>query len=107
MIFDQEQFYSGHKQKHGYKYQVIVILDGLVSSLIGPFISWRDDWKMVEELGLTAKLQTINGGRQPPHALYLYGDLAYTTIYGIMGPYKNYPSCSHTPAQEKFNKIMS
>lgn len=62
---------------------------------------------MVEESGLAAKLQTINEGCRPPHALYLYGDPAYTTIYGIMGPYKNYPSRPHTPAQEQFNKIMS
>lgn len=73
-IFDQEQFYSGHKQKHGYKYQSVVTPDGLVPSLIGPFIGRRGDWKMVELSGISEKLRAVNGGRRPAHALYLYGN---------------------------------
>lgn len=42
-VIDQEQFYSGHKRKHGYKYHSIVTPDGLVSSLMGPFIGRRGD----------------------------------------------------------------
>ena len=37
-VVDQCQFYSGHKRKHGYKFQSIVTLDGLMSSLMGPFL---------------------------------------------------------------------
>lgn len=107
MMLDQQEFYSGHKQKHSYKYQAVVTPDGLVSSLMGPFIGRRGDWKMVEESGLAEKLRTVNGGRRAAHALYLYGDPAYCTVYGIMGPYKNFPSRLCTPAQDKFNKIMS
>ena len=47
-VLDQEEFYSGHKRKHGYKYQAIVTPDGLVSSLMGPFIGkwWNiQDWQ--------------------------------------------------------------
>ncbi len=107
IILDQEQFYLRHKRKQGYKYQVIVTSDGLASSLIGSFIGQRGNWKMVEESSLAAKLQAVNRGCQPIYALYLYGNPAYTTIYGIMGPYKNYLSHSCTLAQEQFNKIMS
>lgn len=53
------------------------------------------------------KLREVNGGRQPAHALYLYGDPAYCTVYGIMESYKNYPGRPQTPVQEKFNKAMS
>ena len=62
---------------------------------------------MVEYSGLADRLRTVNGGRRPAHALYLYGDPAYSTVYGIMGPYKNYPSRPRTVAQNKFNKAMS
>lgn len=42
-VLDQEQFYLGHKRKHGYKFQSIVTPDGLVSSLMRPFIGhWGD-----------------------------------------------------------------
>lgn len=106
-ILDQEQYYSGHKRKHGYKYQAVVTPDGLVSSLMAPFVGRRGAWKMVECSGLVEKPRAVNGGRRPARALYLYGDPAYSTVYGIMGPYKNYPSRPQTPAQNKFNKAMS
>lgn len=38
LVLDQQKFYLGHKQKYGYKYQAVVTPDGLVSSLMGPFI---------------------------------------------------------------------
>lgn len=70
-LVDQEQYYSGHKRKHGYKYQAVVTPDGLVSSLMGPFIGRRGDWKMVECSGLVEKLRAVNGARRPARALYL------------------------------------
>lgn len=103
-VLDQEQFYSGHKRKHGYKYQAITTPDGLVSSLMGSFIGRHGDWKMVEQSGLEEKQRAVNGGRRPAHGLYLYGDPAYCTVYGIMGPYKNYPTRPRTPAQYQFNR---
>lgn len=106
-MVDQEEFYSGHKRKHGFKYQSIVTPDGLVSSLMGLFISRRGDWKMVEYLGLEDKLREVNGGQRSAYAFYLYGDLAYWTVYEIMGPYKNYPGKPRTATQNQFNKIMS
>lgn len=56
--------------------------------------------------GLKEKLKKVNKGQQPVHALYLYRDLAYYIIYGIMRPYKNYFSRSQTLVQEKFNKAI-
>ena len=106
-MLDQVQFYSGHKRKHGYKYQTITTPDGLVSSLMEPFIGRHGDWKMVDQSGLEEKQRAVNGGRRPAHGLYLYGDPAYCTVYGIMGPYKNYPTRPRTPAQYQFNRIMS
>lgn len=106
-VVDQRQFYSGHTRKHGYKFQSIVTPDGLVSSLMGPFIGRRGNWKMVELSGLEARLRAVNAGRPPAMALYLYGDPAYSIIYGIMGPYRNYPNRPRTPAYDQFNKAMS
>lgn len=106
-VLDQHQFYSGHKRKHSYKYQAIVTPDGMMSSLMGPFIGRRGDWKMVELSGLEAKLRAMNAGRRPARTLYLYGDPAYSTVYGIMGLYKNCPGRPRTPAHNRFSKIMS
>lgn len=106
-VLDQRQFYLGHKRKHSYKYQSIVTLDGLVSSLIGLFTIRQGNWRMVELSGLEAKLCAVNQRRRPAMALYLYGDLVYATVYGIMEPYKNYPGRPRTPAHNRFNKWMS
>lgn len=62
---------------------------------------------MVKESDLAKKQQTVNGGCQVAHALYFYGDPVYCIVYGIMRPYKNFPSRPYTSAQNKFNKIIS
>ena len=62
---------------------------------------------MVEYPGLQENLRAVKAGRRPAHALYLYGNPAYSTVYGIMGPYKNYPGRPRTAAEDQFNKIMS
>ncbi len=105
-IFDQEQFYCDYRRQYGYKYQSIVTLNGLVSSFIRLFISQYEDWKIVELSGISKKLRAVNRDRRPAYALYLYGDPTYSIIYGIMGPYKNYPQKLRTVALEKFNKTI-
>lgn len=57
---------------------------------MGLFIGERGDKKMVEELGLVEKLQTVNKGRQVAHAHYFHGKPVYCTVYAIMGAYKNF-----------------
>lgn len=62
---------------------------------------------MVELLGLKAKLRTVNASCLLAMALYLYGNPAYSIIYGIMGPYQNYPNWPRTPTYNLFNKAIS
>ena len=59
---------------------------------MGPFIGRRGDWKMVEFSGLEKRLCEVNQEKRPCMTLYLYGDRVYCIVYGIMGPYKNYPN---------------
>ena len=65
LLVNQKEFYFGHKQKHGYKYQSVVTPNGFVSSLMGPFIGRRGDWKMVELSGLERRLREVNQGKYP------------------------------------------
>lgn len=62
---------------------------------------------MVEYLGLVKRVRVINRGKRLARALYLYSNPTYSTVYGIIRPYKNYPSRPQTLAQNKFNKAMS
>lgn len=52
-------------------------------------------------------MRAINGVCQPVYTLYLYKNPTYSTIYDIMGLYKNYPQKSYTAIQEKFKKTMA
>ena len=85
---NQKDFYSGHKRKHGFKFQGVVTPDGLISSSMGPFIGKDSDWKMVEDSGLTHHLRELNTHVPLDQHFYLYGDPAYSCVWGIMGPYK-------------------
>lgn len=80
--------------------------DELVSSHMGLFIGRQGDWRMVELLGLKARLRVVNAGCLPTIALYLYGDPAHSIIYGIMGAYQNYSYQPRTHAHDQFNKAM-
>lgn len=42
-MIDQEQYYSRHKKKYGYKYQAVITPDRLISSLMGLFIGRYKD----------------------------------------------------------------
>lgn len=59
MILDQQDFYSGYKQKYGYKYQVLITSDGLISNMIRLFISRKSDLAIVEQSGLVEKLWAV------------------------------------------------
>lgn len=43
---NQQWHYSGHKKRHGFKFQAIVTPDGLVSSLQGPYRAPNNDWRI-------------------------------------------------------------
>lgn len=58
-------------------------------------------------LSLEKRLCKVNSGRQVSHALYLYDDLAYFTMYKIMSPYKNNLIYLCTLTQKQFNNIMA
>lgn len=104
---DQEYYYSGHKKAHGFKYQGIATPDGLISSLMGPFLGKDGDWRMVMDSELPNRLKALNQEHEEDGMLYVYGDPAYSAVYGILGPFKNYPSKPRSPDQTRFNLTMS
>ena len=83
----QETYYSGHKGYHGIKYQSIVTPDRLISSLYGPELSPKGDWKLWQESGVEQILRQIFNQNPANQMLYLYGDPAYAPSYEVRGPY--------------------
>ena len=103
---EQQRYYLGHKGYHGIKYQSIVTPDGLISSLYGPELGPKGDWKLWQESGVEQILRNLLKDVEDGEVLTLYGDPAYAPSYGIQAPY-----CAGRvglmPEQEAFNVTMS
>ena len=92
---------------HTFNFQAIVTPDGILSSLMGPFVGKRSDWGMVRDTHLEEYLKKLNCGQLPEDRLFLYGDPAYQGCWGIMGAYKSHIGRPITSDQKRFNIYMS
>jgi hypothetical protein len=82
----QRSAYSGHKKDTGQKWQAVVTPDGLVASLVGPFMGPVNDWAIWRRSQLGEKIREVMDGHS---TLYLYGDPSYKHSYGVIAPFKH------------------
>ncbi len=102
---DQQLVFSGHKRLHGQKYQAIVTPDGLVSSLTGPWPGPVNDWSMWRRSGCPERLREVIQGHK---ILYLYGDPAYRSSYGVACPWTDPRGRRFLPADKQaWNRALS
>ncbi len=71
----QREMFSGHKQRHGLKFQHVMLPNGIVCHSFRPFPGSRPDASMYGVSQVDAQLAAVKGsdGRQ----LAIYGDAAY------------------------------
>ena len=81
--------------------------DGLVLSLIDPYIGKKSDYKMMQLSSLERNLQDLNQRCSVEDRLFLYEDSAYQGCWGIIGAYKSSVDYSITPDQKWFNVQMA
>nr|XP_047145960.1 uncharacterized protein LOC124818887 [Hydra vulgaris] len=99
---NQRIVYNGHKRVHALKFQSIVVPNGMIANLAGPFEGKKHDSTMLCESGLLQQLQQFAWHDGRP--LCLYGDPAYPIGVHLLAPYR---SLNITPDQHAFNKAMS
>ena len=92
---------------HAFNYQAIVTPDGLVLSLMGPYIGKKSDHGMMRLSNLERNLQNLNQGCFVEDCLFLYGDPAYQGYWSIMGAYKSSVGHPITSEQKRFNVQMA
>lgn len=65
---NQRWHYSGHKKRHGFKFQAIVTPDGLVSSLVGPERAPDNDWRILVRSEVAERMRRASLARttSPP-----------------------------------------
>jgi hypothetical protein len=75
--------YSGYYKGNGLKYELITILDELISYASKPFLVPSNDWDIYSESGVAEKLYIIFINHKP---LFLFGDNAYRKLYRCIPP---------------------
>jgi len=106
---DQAAFYSGYKKTHTFKFQSIVTPDGLLSSLIGPFPGPIGDWIVWRSSGIGEILEHLfeKNDVSEDQRLYVYGDSAYVSAFGVIGPYLEQVNRPLRQEEEAANFVLS
>eukprot|EP01007_Sphenomonas_quadrangularis_P004105 NODE_963_length_1070_cov_143.440744_g792_i0.p1 GENE.NODE_963_length_1070_cov_143.440744_g792_i0~~NODE_963_length_1070_cov_143.440744_g792_i0.p1 ORF type:complete len:245 (+),score=29.51 NODE_963_length_1070_cov_143.440744_g792_i0:262-996(+) len=94
----QRAFYSGHRRRHGLKYQGVITPDGMFISFCGPYPGSRHDMWMLRTSGLLGTLRSIFPGNY-----CLYGDGGYALTDVILCPYRR----PIDPTRQRFNSAIS
>jgi hypothetical protein len=106
----QRPLYSGYAGGHCFKFQSVTTPDGLTTSCDGPHLGSIGDWRMWHESGIEEKLQAMFSRLQINDMLYIYGDPAYGSAYGVIGSYRRtggVPARPLSPEQLASNRAMA
>ncbi|KAF8575420.1 hypothetical protein K439DRAFT_1623616 [Ramaria rubella] len=107
----QELVYTGYKKCHGMKYQGVIIPNGLIGHLSGPFRAPQNDMGILAKSNLLEYLKShaIQPGSMqadpPAHPYFqVYGDSAYGVSPVMVSPYSGI--IPPTPEQCAWNTAM-
>ena len=99
--YHQRIMYNGHKSVHSIKFKSVLLLNGLIGNLAGPFEGKRHDSTMLQESGFLTTLQQIAFYNN--HPLCIHGDPAYPLGIHLQAPFRDREL---TPQMEEFNRAM-
>ncbi len=96
--------FSGHKRRHGLKFQHVMLPNGIVCHSFGPFPGSRHDASMYGVSQVDTQLAAVKGsdGRQ----LAIYGDAVYPVRPWLFAPFPEH-NAHFTPQKKAFNAAMS
>lgn len=110
-VVNQDLVYTGYKKYHGMKFQGVVIPNGLIVHLEGPFQAPQNDSGVLNDSGILHNIEkyAIQPGSQEGDPLecrffQLYSDSAYGVSPYLVSPYASADSL--TPAQCEWNTAM-
>ena len=86
-ICNQHHVYNRHKCVHALKFQGLMIPNGLIVHLAGPWVGRRHDSQMLTESGLYPELEQYAHGVDG-RPMHVYGDSAYSLSRYIISPFK-------------------
>ncbi|XRB22835.1 DDE Tnp4 domain-containing protein [Pseudoscourfieldia marina] len=97
--------YSGHKRRHGLRYQAVTTPDGLIAHMFGPLPGRRHDLTLLRQSGL---LEQLDGMYMPNEQVFrMYGDPAYRPGAHIATGYPKQRNVPLGDLEYRFNRAMS
>ena len=97
--YHQRELYSGHKRYHCLKFQGVVLPDGIIADLAGPYHGRQNDQYMLNESRLEDRLS------DPVFDNYVvYGDQGYTYRAHVARPFR---AAQLSPLRRAFNERMA
>jgi nuclease HARBI1 len=110
-VLHQRVAYNGHKKFHAQKFQAVVLPNGMLAHLFGPWEGRHHDRALLTESGLLetclehAIQPDSEPGDEPQHRYFqLFGDPAYGVSPVMMSPFAEN---GRTPEQLQWNNAMS
>jgi hypothetical protein len=102
----QRAQYSGHKRKHGLKFQSVSLPNGIIAHLYGPEDGRRHDITLFRNSGVMAQLVALQAATQERYgvAYTIYGDSAYPINPCIITGFKG---ANLTDDELEFNQALS
>ncbi|KAI3998292.1 hypothetical protein K523DRAFT_376698 [Schizophyllum commune Tattone D] len=108
----QQQAYNGHKKYHALKYQALMLPNGIIGHLYGPWEGRRNDNALLAGSGLMERLERFAIREDVPEDapieerfLQIFGDPAYGLGPHILSPFAG-PGV-RTKEQQAWNAMMS
>ena len=101
-VYNQQVMFNGHKRVHGLKFQGVMLPNGIIGSLHGPFEGKRHDAFILNETDITTHIRNFHKINGDP--VYLYGDPAYPLMPCLMTPFRG---DNLLQEQQMFNTQMS
>ncbi len=100
----QKEMFSGHKRRHGLKFQHIMLPNGMVCHSYGPYPGSRHDASMYGVSQVNGQLSQLHGADR--RQLAIYGDAAYPVRPWLFAPFPEH-SANYDAEKAFFNKAMS
>lgn len=107
----QRLVFSGHKKKHGFKYQAVLLLNGLIGDFYGPMVGRRSDIILFDRSKFGRRMQDVHNNTQgmlgndgvTRYPFVVYGDPAYVCTPCVQ---RAHSGLNLTPAQRRMNSTM-
>ena len=100
---DQREMFSGHKRRHGVKFQHVMAPNGIVVNSFGPYPGSHHDAAMYRVSGLENDLRTITRATDGAQ-MAIYGDAAYPLRPWLITPFHGHQL---TQQQQLFNQTLN